>query len=77
MNIETLLQQCPSGTSKEHVEKLLKKHDNDTSCVLSECWNLSETKSTESNDCQKKWKNIRDICNSYEEEMKQFMNKSS
>jgi len=75
MNIETLLQQCPPGTSKEHVEKLLEKHNNNISNVLTECWNLPDTTNVETNDHQKKWTNIRDICNSYEEEMKKSMGK--
>lgn len=43
--------------------------------VLSECWKMSEQPKKESSKHEKKWENIRNICNSYEEEMNNFMNK--
>ena len=75
MNIESILQQFPDGTTQEQVEKLLIEFNNDIANVLSECWKMSEQPKKEASKHEKKWENIRNICNSYEEEMNNFMNK--
>ena len=73
MNTESILQQCPACVTKEQIENLLQEHNNDIPSVLSECWKLSETPKSEKSEQKKKWENIRDICNTYEEEMNNFM----
>lgn len=73
MNIESILQQCPDGTTQEQIEKLLIEHDNNITSVLSECWKMSEQPKKDTSEHKKKWENIRNICNSYEEEMNTFM----
>lgn len=75
--IEQILQQAPEEVSKEQISKLLEIHDGDSLMVLSILWNLndkSDTRDTSNvSDMTKKWENIRDICNSYEQEMQNFM----
>ena len=75
--IEQILQQAPEEVSKEQISKLLETHDGDSLKVLSILWNLKEeneeSNDSNANDMTKKWENIREICNSYEEEMQNFM----
>ena len=70
MSIENLLSQAPLQTTKEQVEELMKKYNNNEIDVLSELWELQEIRSKD----QTKWEKIRDICDNYEEEMEKFMN---
>ena len=55
--------------TQEQVENLLIEFNNDIANVLSECWKMSEQPKKEASKHEKKWENIRNICNSYEEEM--------
>ena len=71
MTIENVLSQAPLQTTKEEVEELMKKYDNNEIDVLSELWEVKDQ--TISQD-QTKWEKIRDICDNYEEEMEKFMN---
>ena len=84
--IEQIFQQAPEEVSKEEISKLLELHDGDSLMVLSILWNLNDASnvsnvSNESNtsnvsnvsDMKNKWEDIREICNSYEQEMQNFM----
>jgi hypothetical protein len=81
--IEQILQQSPEEVSKEQISKLLETHDGDSLKVLSILWNLkdgnegsngsNDSNGSNATDMTKKWENIREICNSYEEEMQNFM----
>lgn len=74
--VEQVLQQSPEGVSKEQIIKLLETYDGDSLKVLSILWELGEdvvSTVVEDDDKKKKWENIREICNSYEEEMQNFM----
>ena len=75
--IEQILQQAPEEVSKEQISKLLEIHDGDSLMVLSILWNLNDKSdaidTSNVSDMTKKWENVRDICNSYEQEMQNFM----
>jgi acyl carrier protein len=75
--IEQILQQAPEEVSKEQISKLLEIHEGDSLMVLSILWNLNDKSdaidTSNASDMTKKWENIRDICNSYEQEMQNFM----
>lgn len=73
--IESVLQQAPEGVSRERVEEIYKKHDGNVSAVLAELWEVEEVcKNVAYDENSSKWKNIREICQAYEEEMANFWN---
>lgn len=79
MKVKQILQQSPEGISEEEIKQQLEEHDGDSVKVLSILWEVNSNTDDgnhqkEQNDKQKKWENIRDICNSYEQEMQDFMN---
>jgi hypothetical protein len=71
--IESILQQAPEGVTQEQVEVLYKKHEGNTSAVLVELWGLPDIKNVTYSQETDKWKNRREICQAYEEEMDKFM----
>lgn len=76
--MENILNQAPEGTNIEDVNKLYKKHNGDTVKILSELWEVKEApiKNIVYDDKyknEKKWKEIREVCDAYEEEMEKFM----
>ena len=77
--VKQILQQSPEGISEEEIKQQLEEHDGDSVKVLSILWEVNSNTDNgniqkEQNDKQKNWENIRDICNSYEQEMQDFMN---
>ena len=74
--IRQVLQQAPDGVEEEQVKTLLQKYDGDCLKVLTYLWEIEEdvvNKKQENKENKHDWNNIRDICNSYEEEMENFM----
>ena len=71
--IRQILQQSPEGVEEEQIKKLLKIYEDDSVKVLTYLWDIKENNEVEENQDKKKWDNIREICNSYEEEMENFM----
>jgi len=73
--IEHILKQAPEGVTEERIEELLKKHEGNIALVLAELWNVEEKcQNVPYNEDSLKWKNIREICHAYEQEMENFMN---
>ena len=51
------------------------KHNGNTVDVLTELWNIEETRTNVAYDeMTSKWKQVREICQSYEDEMEAYMN---
>jgi hypothetical protein len=74
--IRQVLQQAPDGVEEEQVKTLLQKYDGDCLKVLTYLWEIEEdvvNEKQENKENKHDWNNIRDICNSYEEEMENFM----
>lgn len=76
--IESILNQAPNDVTRENVEELMIKHNNNTANVLSELWNVNQEITSNivmdtSYDNKMRWHNVREICNAYEEEMHNFM----
>jgi hypothetical protein len=71
--IRQVLQQAPDGIEEEQVKTLLQKYDGDCLKVLTHLWEIEENVVTDKQENEHDWDNIRDICNSYEEEMANFM----
>lgn len=74
---ESILSQSPEGITIEQVKELYEKLNGNTVEILSELWNIETSIKNQAFDEKKKekdkWNNIRDICNSYEEEMEKYM----
>lgn len=72
--MESILKQSPDGTTMEDIEALYKKHEGNTTDILLELWDIQDVIHNKPFDKEKeKWTKVRDICNSYEEEMQNFM----
>ncbi len=75
---DNILQQCPDNVTLEQVQELYSKFNGNVVDILSNVWNIDNIpiknqSYDENHDNKEKWKNIRDICSSYEEEMNKFM----
>lgn len=78
--MESIYNQSPEGTTMEEIEVLFKKHGGRSADVLTELWGVEEVvknKPYSNRDEQQKWENIRDICNTYEEEMQKLRSSMS
>lgn len=78
--MESIYNQSPEGTTMEEIEVLFKKHGGRSADVLAELWDVDEVvknKPYSNRDEQQKWENIRDICNTYEEEMQKLRSSMS
>lgn len=78
--MESIYNQSPEGTTMEEIEVLFKKHGGRSADVLAELWGVEEVvknKPYSNRDEQQKWENIRDICNTYEEEMQKLRSSMS
>jgi hypothetical protein len=82
--MEEVINQAPDNISKEDIEVIFKKNNENVINTLVELWNLdvSKTKNTNEEDEEidlnnptNKWANIRNICDSYDLEMQTQMNK--
>lgn len=76
--IESILNQAPDDVTREKVEELMVKYENNTTDVLSELWNLNDNVTSnvvmdEDYEKKQRWHNVREICNAYEKEMQEFM----
>lgn len=79
--MDNILKQSPEGTTIDDVEKLFSKYEGNTIEILSELWNVSSSNVIKNQNCanieefnkKQKWRNIREICNTYEEEMEKYM----
>ena len=73
--IDSILQQAPDGVSREEVEELWKKHDGNVPYILGVLWDVqSKCQNVAYDENSLKWKNVREICQAYEEEMEKFIN---
>lgn len=82
--IKIILNQVPENISEEKVHEILEKNDGDVIKTLHELWHdgmeyetdKNVIKNTQYDEKKQKWEEIRDICNSYEQEMNNFMQKN-
>lgn len=71
-NMDNLIIQAPSHLSREEIEEIYKKNNNDTLKTLEELWNI-EVKTPNLSENTIKWNNIRDTCDSFDIEMQKKM----
>lgn len=82
--MEEVINQAPSHISKEDIEIIFKKNNNNVIDTLIDLWNIDVPKSANPDgdndelDLKKpenKWANIRDVCDSYDKEMQAQLSK--
>jgi hypothetical protein len=88
--MDEVINQAPENISKEEIEIIFKKNNEDVINTLVDLWNLDVPKSKvvnvsdasegseaniDLNNPIDKWANIRDICDSYDLEMQTHMNR--
>jgi len=66
------MNQAPSNLSREEVEEIYKKNNNDILKTLEELWNI-DVKTPNLSEDTIKWNNIRETCDSFDIEMQNKM----
>ena len=66
------MNQAPSNLSREEVEEIYKKNNNDILKTLDELWNI-EVKIANLSEDTIKWNNIRETCDLFDIEMQKKM----
>jgi hypothetical protein len=81
--MDEVINQAPDNISKEDIEVIFKRNNENVINTLVDLWNLDVSKSKNTNeeneeidlnDPTNKWANIRNICDSYDLEMQTQMN---
>ena len=68
------MKQAPDNISREDIEIIFKKNDENITDTLIDLWKLDVPKSTtEPKTTTDKWANIRDVCDSYDLEMQSHL----
>jgi hypothetical protein len=83
--MDEVISQAPDNISKEEIEVIFKKNNENVINTLIDLWNLDVPKSKKVDESSEanidfnnhpdKWANIRDICDSYDLEMQTQMNR--
>ena len=71
--MDQVILQAPSNFSKEELEKIFIKNNENVNNTLSELWDINFINITEKK--SNKWDEIREICDSYDNEMKNIVHK--
>jgi hypothetical protein len=71
--MDEIISQAPANLSNEEIEKIFIKNNSNVNNTLTELWDISFTNITEKEPT--KWDEIRDICDSYDKEMKNIVHK--
>lgn len=72
--MEQVINQAPSNISNEEIERIYLKNDKDQTKTLMELWEI-KTELKEETEDKKKWDGIRDICDSFDNEMANYFKK--
>jgi hypothetical protein len=72
--MDEVMKQAPDNISREEIEIIFKKNDENITDTLIDLWKLDVPKSTtEPKTATDKWANIRDVCDSYDLEMQSHL----
>ena len=71
--MEQIISQAPDNLTEEYIKTIYEKNNNDIVKTLSELWNLEDNTNTKS---LSKWNEIRETCDSYDNEMQKMLNKN-
>ena len=73
-NMEYIIRQAPKHISYEKVEEIYERNDRDKLKTLMEIWDIKDDiKGKDKDNIQKKWDNIRDTFDEFDNEMKRIM----
>ena len=73
--MDEVMKQAPDNISREEIEIIFKKNDENITDTLIDLWKLDVPKSTTEPKAatDDKWANIRDVCDSYDLEMQSHL----
>jgi hypothetical protein len=72
--MDEVMKQAPDNISREEIEIIFKKNDENITDSLIDLWKLDVPKSTtEPKTATDKWANIREVCDSYDLEMQSHL----
>ena len=71
--MEQIISQAPDNLTEEYIKTIYEKNNNDIVKTLAELWNLEDNTNTKS---LSKWNEIRETCDSYDNEMQKMLNKN-
>lgn len=81
-NIESILQQAPEGTTIDVIERIYDSHNGNVADILGELWSIKEIQKQPLQNMdprdlavRNKLAEVRDICNSIDEEMSKYLEK--
>ncbi len=75
-DIEAILQQAPEGIDRADVVRLYEKYEGKSLDILTELWNLPNDPVKNTSCDERKWNEIRDICDYMNEEYDRLMQKA-
>lgn len=70
--MDIIIQQAPINLTKEEIEIVYNKNNNDIVNTLAELWDIADTKIIPP---KTKWDDIRETCDTYDLEMEKVMKK--
>uniref|UniRef100_A0A6C0LFB0 Uncharacterized protein n=1 Tax=viral metagenome TaxID=1070528 RepID=A0A6C0LFB0_9ZZZZ len=73
--MDEVMKQSPEHITRENVEIIFKKNNENVIDTLIDLWNIEEPKVHETDAEKDKWANIRDVCDSYDIEMQTHLNR--
>jgi hypothetical protein len=71
--MEGLLLQAPIGLTKEFINEIYNKNNNDVAKTLMELWEIPEEKQKVQTEKQKNWNEIRQTCDAYDSELSRLI----
>lgn len=71
--MEGLLLQAPAGLTKEFINEIYNKNNNDVAKTLMELWEIPEEKQKVQTEKQKNWNEIRQTCDAYDSELSRLI----
>lgn len=74
--MDEVFKQAPENMTYEEVELIYNANDKNTLKTLFDLWKIQETNIKNISEIQCKWANIRDICDEYDNEMKNTIEKA-
>ena len=79
--MEQIISQAPDNLTEEYIKTIYEKNNNDIVKTLAELWNLNDNVNVNDNDntndnSVSKWDEIRETCDSYDNEMQKMLNKN-
>jgi len=71
--MEQIISQAPDNLTEEYIKTIYEKNNNDVVKTLAELWDINDNINEKP---ISKWDEIRDTCDSYDNEMQKMLNKN-